>query len=223
MNPFEVSELEFVNSQVPASILGLSDEDVVKIAISEGKSELFDFMVNKYKNFVRFKAKSYFLVGAEREDVVQEGMIGLVKAIKNFNNTRSISFRSFAEICIRRQIITAIKTANRKKHVPLNSYLPIVGAQKERSDNVYTEVPLKACLTNKIFDPQEIFTIKETFEILKKRMNRNLSRFEKRVLEMHVQGLNYIEIALKMAKTPKSIDNAIQRAKKKMNKIRYSN
>ncbi|MGB9814263.1 MAG: RNA polymerase sporulation sigma factor SigH [Thermovenabulum sp.] len=192
----------------------MQDEEVVYEARS-GSREALEYLINKYKNFVKSKARSYFLVGADKEDIIQEGMIGLYKAIRDFNPDKLTSFRAFAELCITRQIITAIKTATRQKHIPLNSYVslnkPIYDEDSERTlMDVITEV--------KITDPEELIISREEVADIEDKMGEILSKLEWEVLISYLNGKSYQEIAKELKRHVKSIDNALQRVKRKLEK-----
>ncbi len=194
----------------------LSDEELVELSVTGDKSAT-EYILDKYKNFVKAVVRMYFLVGADRDDVVQEGMIGLFKAIRDFDNTKQTSFKSFAEICVRRQVLTAIKNATRQKHMPLNSYISL---SKPAYDDENSEDTLMDTLSvNESTDPEELFIGKENIEILGVKIEENLSKLEKEVLKMYLNGISYQEIASIMGRTPKSIDNALQRVKKKLEKF----
>ncbi len=190
----------------------LADEEVVELSAS-GDKNATEYILSKYKNLVRARARQYFLIGADRDDLVQEGMIGLFKAIRDFDNTKQASFRAFAELCIKRQIITAIKSASRQKHQPLNSYISL-----DKSDyNEDTDGVLLGALTSgSAVDPEEVFLQRENIELLKEEVEDKLSSLEKSVFELALSGLNYLEIAKELNRSPKSIDNALQRVKRKM-------
>jgi len=192
----------------------LSDEKLVTLAMS-GSNEAQEMILNKYKNFVRAKARTYFLVGADSDDIVQEGMIGLYKAVRDFKADKLSSFRAFADLCITRQIITAIKTATRNKHLPLNSYVslnkPIYDDDSERTlMDVITE--------ETVSDPEELMLHKEAVASIEVKIGKELSSFEKSVLELYLDGRSYQEIAENLGKHVKSVDNALQRIKKKLYK-----
>ncbi len=190
----------------------LEDEELVEL-IHEGESEALDYLINKYRNFVRAKARSYFLIGADREDIVQEGMIGLYKAIRDFKGDKLASFKAFAELCITRQIITAIKTATRQKHIPLNSYVsldkPIFD---EESDRTLMDVISGA----KFLDPEELLINREKLSNIEGKMMELLSDLERKVLALYLDGRTYQEISDELDRHVKSIDNALQRVKKKL-------
>ncbi|MCG0276882.1 MAG: RNA polymerase sporulation sigma factor SigH [Thermosediminibacteraceae bacterium] len=192
----------------------MQDEEVVYEARS-GSREALEYLINKYKNFVKSKARSYFLIGADREDIIQEGMIGLYKAIRDFNPAKLSSFRAFAELCITRQIITAIKTATRQKHIPLNSYVslnkPIYDEDSERTlMDVLSEV--------KVTDPEELIISREEVADIEGKMGEILSKLEWEVLISYLNGKSYQEIARELKRHVKSIDNALQRVKRKLEK-----
>ncbi len=188
------------------------DEEVVEGA-REGSGEALEFLINKYRNFVRAKARSYFLIGADREDIIQEGMIGLYKAIRDFRSDKLASFRAFAELCITRQIITAIKTATRQKHIPLNSYIslnkPIYEDDSERT--------LLDVISNaRVSDPEEMVINREELGDIEEKMGEILSDLEWKVLMAYLDGRSYQEIAVDLKRHVKSIDNALQRVKRKL-------
>ncbi len=189
-----------------------SDEDIVSEA-KEGDSTALEFLINKYKNFVKAKARSYFLIGADREDIIQEGMIGLYKAIRDFKCDKLSSFRAFAELCITRQIITAIKTATRQKHIPLNSY---VSLNKPIYDEDSDRTLLDVLSGTKITDPEELMINREEYKDIEFKMGEILSDLEWRVLTLYLEGKSYQEIALELERHVKSIDNALQRVKRKL-------
>lgn len=190
----------------------LSDEQLVEL-VHQGNSEALDFVIHKYRNFVRAKARSYFLIGADKEDIVQEGMIGLYKAVRDYKGDKLSTFRAFAELCITRQIITAIKTATRQKHIPLNSYVSLdKPIYDEESDRTLMDV-----LTGtKASDPQELIINREQFSSIEGKVNELLSDLERRVLALYLDGRSYQEISEQLNRHVKSIDNALQRVKRKL-------
>jgi RNA polymerase sporulation-specific sigma factor len=189
-----------------------SDEDIVE-AVRLGDAGALEYLINKYRNFVRAKARSYFLIGAEREDIVQEGMIGLYKSIRDFRGDKLASFKAFAELCITRQIITAIKTATRQKHIPLNSYVSLdKPIYDEDSDRTLQDI---ICGTS-VCDPEEMFINQEEFFGLEDKMSELLSDLERKVLMLYLDGRSYQEIAVDLDRHVKSIDNALQRVKRKL-------
>lgn len=192
----------------------MTDEEVVFEAINDDR-EALEYLINKYKNFVKSKARSYFLIGADREDIIQEGIIGLYKAIRDFNPEKLSSFRAFAELCITRQIITAIKTATRQKHIPLNSY---VSLNKPLYDEDSDRTLLDILSGVKISDPEELIISREEFEDIEGKMGEILSKLEWQVLMAYLGGKSYQEIAKELKRHVKSIDNALQRVKRKLEK-----
>ena len=197
------------------SFQDLTDEQIVKLAQQEGGDDALEFVLNKYKNFVRTKARSYFLIGADHEDIVQEGMIGLYKAIRDYKEEKLSSFRAFAELCVTRQIITAIKTATRQKHIPLNSYISLnKPIYDEESDRTLLDVITEDRPTN----PEEMLINREDLSLIEGRIGQMLSELEKQVLVRYMEGKSYVEISAEMGRHVKSIDNALQRIKRKLMK-----
>ena len=190
------------------------DEEVV-IEAQDINVRAQEYLINKYKNFVKAKAKSYFLIGADKEDIYQEGMIGLYKAIRDFKADRLSSFRAFAEICVTRQIITAIKTATRQKHIPLNTYISLnKPIYDEESDRTLLDVLSGA----KITDPEELVISREEVISIQNEIGEVLSDLEMEVLMSYLDGKSYQEIACDLDRHAKSIDNALQRVKRKLEK-----
>ncbi len=190
----------------------ISDEDLVD-AVRDGDGGALEHLINKYRNFVRAKARSYFLIGADREDIVQEGMIGLYKAIRDFKGDKLSSFKAFAELCITRQIITAIKTATRQKHIPLNSY---VSLDKPIYDEDSDRTLMDVICGSQVLDPEELIINQEEFIGLEDKMAEILSDLERKVLMLYLDGRSYQEIAEDLKRHVKSIDNALQRVKRKL-------
>ena len=192
----------------------MPDEDVVELA-QEADGAALEYLLNKYKNFVRTKARSYFLIGADHEDIVQEGMIGLYKAIRDYRRDKLKSFRSFAELCITRQVITAIKTATRQKHIPLNNYISLNRPiYDEDSDRTLLDVITEDAPSN----PEEMLIDREDLSVIEGRIGQVLSDLEKEVLVRYMEGKSYVEISQEMGRHVKSIDNALQRIKRKLMK-----
>ncbi|WP_331678041.1 RNA polymerase sporulation sigma factor SigH [uncultured Tyzzerella sp.] len=192
-----------------------TDEEILDF-IKNGDIKATDYLITKYKNLVKMRARAYFIIGADTEDIIQEGMIGLYKAIRDYKKTDA-SFQTFAKICIDRQVMTAIKTANRKKHLPLNSYLSLnMLAYEEDSETTYID----KLEESKVLNPEEIVIDKENVKILQEQINQNLSGLEKQVLKLYLKGRSYATIAKKLEKDEKSIDNAIQRIRKKIQVIK---
>lgn len=192
----------------------MGDEQIVQAA-RDGDPVALEHLMNKYRNFVRAKAKSYFLIGADREDIVQEGMIGLYKAIRDFRDDKLSSFRAFAELCITRQIITAIKTATRQKHIPLNSYISL---NKPIYDEDSDRTLLDVISGTKVTDPEELVINDEDFGDIEEKMGEILSDLEWQVLTAYLDGKSYQQIAAELDRHVKSIDNALQRVKRKLEK-----
>ena len=179
----------------------------------QGNTDALDFLITKYRLFVKAKARSYFLIGADKEDIIQEGMIGLYKAIRDFRGDKLASFRAFAELCITRQIITAIKTATRQKHIPLNSYVsldkPIYDEESDRT--------LMDMITSPVSDdPEDLMINREDYHHLEEKMGEVLSELEQQVLARYLEGQSYNEISEELNRHVKSIDNALQRVKRKL-------
>ncbi len=194
-----------------------SDEEVANRA-RDGCYESLEFLIGKYKNFVRAKARSYFLIGADREDIIQEGMIGLYKAIRDFRGDKLSSFKAFAELCITRQIITAIKTATRQKHIPLNSY---VSLDKPIYDEDSDRTLLDVISGVRITDPEYLMVNREEYHDIELKMTEILSHLEWKVLMLYLEGKSYQEIAQELNRHVKSIDNALQRVKRKLERYLY--
>ena len=206
----EENEMGFLSSRYQQ----MNDEQVVEMC-HQGDSEAEEYLLNKYKNFVRAKARSYFLIGADHEDIVQEGMIGLSKAIRDFKPEKLSSFRAFAELCITRQIITAIKTATRQKHIPLNSY---VSLNKPLYDEESDRTLLDVIMEGRISDPEELIINRENLGNIHNKISEVLSGLEQEVLQAYLDGKSYQEIADALGRHVKSIDNALQRVKRKLEK-----
>ena len=191
----------------------LTDEQIVSL-IKQGDEKALSFLLDKYKNLVNMKVGKYFIIGAEREDIIQEGMIGLFKAIKNFNAEKQNTFKSFANICIERQLITAIKSSNRQKHMPLNSYLSLNTAAYDNNEEDSVEL-IDTFDSKMVEDPLETVMKREYYEQVESAVNKHLSKFEKQVLDRFIKGESYQIIAQKLDSPVKSVDNAIQRIRKK--------
>lgn len=191
------------------------DEEIVMLA-KDGDSVAEEYLIYKYRNFVKVKTKSYFLIGGDKDDIYQEGMIGLYKAIRDFRPNKLSSFRAFAELCITRQIITAIKTATRQKHIPLNSY---VSLNKPMYDEDSDRTLMDVLSTIKISDPEELMISNEETCKIQNKMSEVLSDLEMEVLNDYLDGKSYQEIACDLDRHAKSIDNALQRVKRKLEKF----
>ena len=205
--------MEMTALQIGATDLEhLTDEEIVSLA-KNGDTIALEFLISKYKNFVRSKARTYFLIGADREDIIQEGMIGFYKAIRDYRYDRQTSFHSFAEICVTRQIITAIKTATRQKHMPLNSYVSLnKPVYEEESERTLSDVITQG----KAGNPEDLFIDQEDFLDIESTMQRILSPLEQDVVNLYLEGKSYVEIAQQLDRHVKSVDNALQRVKRKL-------
>ncbi len=189
----------------------MSDEDLITV-IKSGDKFALEFLIEKYKELVNMKVSKFFMIGAEKEDIVQEGLIGLFKAIKNYNPDMQNSFKTFANLCIERQLITAIKSSNRQKHMPLNSYLSLnTTAYEDDEDSNLLDI----FDSHQVEDPLDTITKKEYYKTVEVAIDKSLSDFEKKVLNRYMQGESYVQIAEKLDAPVKSIDNAIQRIRKK--------
>ncbi|MFU0791303.1 MAG: RNA polymerase sporulation sigma factor SigH [Virgibacillus proomii] len=193
----------------------LDDEGIVQL-IHQGNSRALDYLIHKYRNFVRAKARTYFLIGADKEDIVQEGMIGLYKAIRDYDGEKLSSFKAFAELCVTRQIITAIKTATRQKHIPLNSY---VSLDKPIYDEETDRTLLDVIAGSKSIDPQELLINQEKYGDMEMKLSELLSELEKKVLRLYLDGKTYQEMSVDLKRHVKSIDNALQRVKRKLEQL----
>ena len=197
----------------------MTDEQVVSLA-QDADGGALEYLLNKYKNFVRTKARSYFLIGADHEDIVQEGMIGLYKAIRDYRADKQASFRAFAELCVTRQIITAIKTATRQKHIPLNSYVSLnKPLYDEESDRTLFDIIMEGSTGN----PEDMIINQENLGNIHQKINEVLSGLEQEVLAAYLDGKSYQEIAESLGRHVKSIDNALQRVKRKLEKYLEEN
>ncbi len=191
----------------------MNDEQLIEL-IKSGDKYAIDFLIEKYKDLVNMKVSKYFMIGAEKEDIIQEGMIGLFKAIQSYNAEKQNSFKTFANLCIERQLITAIKTSNRQKHMPLNSYLSLsASAYNNDEDGDSTMIEFFDSHTTE--DPLETITKKEYYQKVENAIDKTLSDFEKQVLQRFIKGESYVAIAEKLDAPVKSVDNAIQRIRKK--------
>ena len=190
------------------------DEEVV-LEAQKGNNRAQEYLIAKYENFVKSKAKSYFLIGADKEDIYQEGMIGFYKAIRDFKPDKFTSFKAFAEICVTRQIITAIKTATRQKHIPLNTYVSLnKPIYEDESDRTLIDVLSSIAIS----DPEELIISQEQLKFIEEEIAKVLSELELEVLTSYLDGKSYQEIASDLDRHEKSIDNALQRVKRKLEK-----
>jgi RNA polymerase sporulation-specific sigma factor len=206
------SESIFDSNVLNESLEDLKDIELVMLA-KKGNPKAISILINKYKNFVRSRSKSYFIVGADKEDIIQEGLIGLFKAIRDYNPDKKTSFRAFAELCIMRQIITAIKTATRQKHLPLNSY---VSLNKPIFEDNGERIMADVIASTRTCNPEEIYIALELTKSIKEKMKKYLSSLESSVLAEYLKGLSYYEVAKNIGKHIKSVDNALQRIKRKI-------
>ena len=191
----------------------MTDEEIIK-EIRKGDKQALTYLMNKYKEIVNLKVGKYFMVGAEKEDIVQEGLIGLFKAIKTFNAEKNNTFKTFANMCIERQLITAIKSSNRQKHMPLNSYLSLNMSAYDNEEENGAEL-MDTFDSKTIEDPLETIINKEYYDEIEKSIDKTLSQFEKQVLDRYMKGESYVTIAKRLDSPVKSVDNAIQRIRKK--------
>ena len=209
---------EFEPNDIGHQLNQMSDENLLQKAIQEQNNNALDCLINRYKDMVNIKANKFFMVGSEKEDILQEGYIGLYKAVKSYNSKMQNSFKTFAGLCIERQMITAVKNSNRQKHIPLNSSVSLnAGAYDDEGNTQVIEV-LDTRKTGE--DPLEIVTKKEYFSVVEKEINTSLSDFEKQVLAHYKNGESYAQIAENLNTKTKSVDTAIQRIRKKAQKIK---
>ena len=199
---------------IKSDLTQMADEELV-IESRNGNGYAIEVLMERYRNFVRSKSRTYFLIGADKEDIIQEGMIGLYKSIRDFRIDAQVTFKSFAELCITRQMITAIKKATRQKHIPLNSYISL---NKPVYDNENEQILLERFAGRELLNPEEIVLDKERFFKLEGMLSKILSKLELKVLLKYLDGQSYTEIATSIGKSEKSIDNALQRIKKKIEK-----
>lgn len=195
-----------------------SDEELM-IRLRDGETGIMDFIMNKYKNLVRSKAQSMYILGADNDDLIQEGMIGLFKAVRDFDSGRDASFFTFADLCISRQMYTAVQASKRQKHIPLNTYVSLYATTKEGSEPSEGDMTLVNMLTLKSEQsPEEMLIDRENVEQLEKTIEKELSGFEKQVLDLYLTGMRYTQIAKVLGRDEKSTDNALQRIKTKLKK-----
>lgn len=206
-----MQNLYFSNSKYD----NIEDEKLIKLIKENNDTDALNYLLDKYTDLVNMKVSKYFIVGAEKEDIVQEGLIGLFKAVKNFDKTKLSSFKTFANLCVERQLQTAIKSSTRQKHMPLNSYLSLNTSAYE-DDNDMTVMEMLDLNTSE--DPLDTITKKEYYKFVENRIEKTLSDFEKQVLHRYANGESYVEIAKKLNSHVKSVDNAIQRIRKKATK-----
>ena len=191
----------------------VSDEQLID-RLRDGQTGVVDYLMEKYKNLVRKRANALYLIGGETEDLIQEGMIGLFKAVQDYSPDKESSFYHFAQLCITRQMYTAVEASRRKIHTPLNTYVPL-DAGGEEGDSMYLEADKQL----QTLDPEALFISQENVRQLLKQANEQLSRMERQVLSLYLDGMNYRQIALHLGKTPKAVDNALQRIRGKIKRI----
>ncbi len=196
-----------------------SDEELI-LRLRDGESAITDYIMEKYKNLVRSKAKSMYILGADREDLIQEGMIGLFKAVRDYDTGRDASFFTFADLCVSRQMYTAVQAAGRQKHAPLNTYISLYANASENDGTEKGEEweLIDSLISQSIRNPEELLIDKENVEHLERAMEKELSAFEKQVLDLYLTGMKYSQIAKVLGRDDKSTDNALQRMKAKLRK-----
>ena len=196
----------------------VSDEELI-LMYRDGEEEAAGFLMNKYKNLVRKKAGSMYILGGDREDLIQEGMIGLYKAVRDYDMGRDVNFYTFADLCVSRQIYTAVQASNRQKHLPLNTYISIYGQSisSEEGNSEYDLIDTLVARTDN--NPEEMMIAQENMEQMEQAILKELSELEKQVFELHLTGMNYTQIAKILGRDEKSTDNALQRMKGKIKKI----
>ncbi len=194
-----------------------SDEELI-VRLRDGEAAITDYIMDKYKNLVRSKAKSMYILGADRDDLIQEGMIGLFKAVRDYDTGRDASFFTFADLCVSRQMYTAVQAAGRQKHAPLNTYISLYANSAERDANGLGEEweLIESMISQTGRNPEELLIDKENVESLEKEIEKELSSFEKQVLDLYLTGMKYSQIARVLGRDDKSTDNALQRIKSKL-------
>jgi len=193
-----------------------SDEELID-RLRSGEERITDYICDKYKNLVRSKAKSMFILGGDNEDLIQEGMIGLFKAVRDYDSGRDASFYTFADLCISRQMYTAVQASQRQKHIPLNTYVSFY-ANSNESDKEENNL-LEALVDPTELNPEQMFLDKERVTYLEQMIEQELSTFEKQVLDLYMTGMSYVQIAKVLGRDEKSTDNALQRLKSKIRKL----
>lgn len=193
-----------------------TDEELLE-QLNNGNTQIIDFIMEKYKDLVRRKARALYLMGGDSDDLIQEGMIGLFKAVRDYQNNKETSFYTFAELCITRQLYSAIQASNRKKHTPLNSYVSLYSGMVSQHEQT---IPLKDILPSvKEGNPEDLVIDRESARQMEKALRDRLSQYEIQVLNYYMQGDDYLQISERLDKTPKSVDNALQRIRNKMSKL----
>ena len=199
----------------------LSDVELI-VRLREGQTDITDYIMEKYKDLVKIKARSMFILGADNDDLIQEGMIGLFKAIRDYDTGRDASFYTFAELCISRQIYTAVQASRRQKHIPLNNYISLYKNTSENTDEDEKYL-IDSLSSDGGRSPEEMIIDRENVDILEQQIEESLSQFEKQVLDLYITGMSYVQIARVLGKDEKSTDNAIQRLKLKIKRIILKN
>ena len=194
-----------------------TDEELI-VRLRDGEEKITDYIMDKYKNLVKSKAKSMYILGADREDLIQEGMIGLFKAIRDYDIGRDASFFTFADLCVSRQMYTAVQAAGRKKHSPLNTYSSLYSKPPEKEGSEEGEL-VNSLISKADLNPEDLLIDKENVELIEKTIEKELSSFEKQVLDLYLTGMKYTQIAKVLGKDEKSTDNALQRIKNKLKKL----
>ena len=193
------------------------DEQLIDM-LRQGETSVMEYIMDKYKNLVRKKAKSMYILGGDKDDLIQEGMIGLFKAVRDYDSGRDASFLTFADLCISRQMYTAVSAAGRQKHIPLNSYVSLY-AEEDGHMGEENSAILFASLSNVKENPENMFLDKERVAYLEERIEKELSDFEKQVLDLYMTGMSYSQIAKVLGRDEKSTDNALSRLKSKIKKM----
>lgn len=196
---------------------GLMDEELIDM-LRQGETSVMEYIMDKYKNLVRSKARSMYILGGDNDDLIQEGMIGLFKAVRDYDSGRDASFMTFADLCISRQMYTAVSAAGRQKHIPLNSYVSLYTGEDGQTGEENSSI-LFASLANEKENPEKLFLDKERVAYLEGRIEQELSDFEKQVLDLYMTGMSYSQIAKVLGRDEKSTDNALSRLKSKIKKM----
>lgn len=205
--------------EVQDSYSQYSDEELI-LRLRDGEEKITDYIMDKYKNLVKSKARSMYILGADNDDLIQEGMIGLFKAVRDYDSGRDASFFTFADLCIFRQMYTAVQASSRQKHAPLNTYISLYGHVSSGREQGGEETELLSTLVSKAeLSPEELLIDKENVENLERTIERELSAFEKQVLDLYITGMSYVQIAKVLGKDEKSTDNALQRIKGKLRRV----
>ncbi len=194
-----------------------SDEELI-VRLRDGEELITDYIMDKYKNLVKSKAKSMYILGADREDLIQEGMIGLFKAIRDYDIGRDASFFTFADLCVSRQMYTAVQAAGRQKHAPLNTYISLYANSSEKEEGEEWEM-INSMISKSERNPEELLIDRENVELIERTIEKELSSFEKQVLDLYLTGMKYTQIAKVLGKDDKSTDNALQRIKNKLKRL----